>query len=236
MSGQFVTERLAEALVRANTQESVRPKAERGTTIAISREVGARGSSVAREVGRRLGWPVYDHELLEQVARELNVNTSLLDSVDEKQKSWLLEQFETFSAVPHVSKNAFVMKVVETVLLLGVRGECVIVGRGAAHILPAATTLRVRLIAHLEDRVDFVSREWNLPRNEAARRVENEDRERNRFIKDHFHKDPASAANYDLVISTSRFSVPQTAELVIEGLKQFPKPVAEQLPAASAVV
>ena len=153
MNERSVTERLTEALIRANAHwETQRRKTERALSIAISREAGARGSSVAREVGRRLGWTVYDHELLESIAREMKVRASLLESVDEKHKSWLEERVEAFSAIPYVSENAFVRHLVETVLSLGVHGECVIVGRGAAHILPAATTLRVRLIAALDDR------------------------------------------------------------------------------------
>ncbi len=37
-----------------------------GPMIAVSRQVGARGATVARAVGARLGWPVYDHELLDR--------------------------------------------------------------------------------------------------------------------------------------------------------------------------
>ena len=36
--------------------------------ITISREAGARGSTVARLVGKKLGWTVYDQELLEYIA------------------------------------------------------------------------------------------------------------------------------------------------------------------------
>ena len=42
-------------------------------TVAVSRESGARGTSTAREVGARLGWTVYDHELLERIAQEMKL-------------------------------------------------------------------------------------------------------------------------------------------------------------------
>ena len=222
MNERSVTERLTEALIRANAHwQTQRRKPERALSIAISREAGARGSSVAREVGRRLGWTVYDHELLESIAREMKVRASLLESVDEKHKSWLEERVEAFSAIPYVSENAYVLHLIETVLSLGTHGECVIVGRGAAHILPAATTLRVRLIAALDDRAQAMSREWNLSHEEALRRVETTDRERIRFVKDHFHKDAADPGCYDLVLNASRFSVAQCAELVVAALHQL---------------
>src|SRR4051794_33035458 len=39
-------------------------------TIALSREAGARGATIGRRVGRKLGWAVYDKELLEYMAQE----------------------------------------------------------------------------------------------------------------------------------------------------------------------
>jgi hypothetical protein len=69
-------------------------------TIALSREAGTQGSSIAREVGNRLGWHVYDHELLERIAQDMGLRTTLLESVDERRQSWLLETVEAFLSAP----------------------------------------------------------------------------------------------------------------------------------------
>ena len=53
-------------------------------TVALAREAGTQGTAVGHEVGRRLGWPVYDHELLERIAQEMGLRTNLLESVDER--------------------------------------------------------------------------------------------------------------------------------------------------------
>jgi len=52
-------------------------------TIAVSREAGSGGASIAREIGRRLGWAVYDHELLDKISAETGLRTELLESLDE---------------------------------------------------------------------------------------------------------------------------------------------------------
>jgi cytidylate kinase len=192
-----------------------------GFTIVLTREAGTLGTSVAREVGTRLGWPVYDHELLERIAQEMGLRTSLLESVDEKRVGWMTESMEAFLAVPHVSESAFIRRVIETVLALGAHGECVLVGRGAAHILPAATTLRVRLVAPLHDRVAALSRSLGISLQEAARRIDTTDRERINFIKDHFRCDPTDPHNYDLVLNFARFSTAECAELVVEALRRL---------------
>lgn len=190
-------------------------------SIALAREAGTQSTLVAREVGRRLNWTVYDRELVEQIARDMDLRTKLLESVDEKRASMVQESFDVFLSVPLVSGSAYVHHLIKTVLVLGSHGECVIVGRGAAFILPAATTLRVRLVAPLSDRIVTLSHNLALSPEEAARRVRQIDRERSDFIEDHFREDPADPRNYDLVLGTSRLSVADCADVIIETLRHL---------------
>ena len=71
MTFRSTSTHLTHALVSAGQHWQTQRKEKKSTalafTIAVSRQVGARGSSVAREIGARLGWPVYDRELLEQI-------------------------------------------------------------------------------------------------------------------------------------------------------------------------
>src|SRR5262249_45355754 len=60
-------------------------------SITISREVGAQGHSVAEELGRRLGWPVYDHEILDKMAEQMGKPREYLHALDERHVSWLEE-------------------------------------------------------------------------------------------------------------------------------------------------
>jgi cytidylate kinase len=185
------------------------------------REAGTAGPLVAHEVGTRLAWPVYHYELLERIAQEMGLRVSLLESLDERRQSWLRETVQSFALVPTVSESAFVRHLIETILSLGAHGECLIVGRGAALILPAETTLRVRLVAPPEERITVFSQRFGLSRAEAARQVEATDRERMRFIKDHFLQDPTNPHLYDLVLNTWRWSVSESAQLIIDALHRL---------------
>jgi len=190
--------------------------------ISISREAGAGGITVAREVGRRLSWPVYDQELLESLAKELKVDISFLEDYDEGRRgSFLVDTIKAFSAAASVSEVTYFRRLVRTLQVLGARGECLIVGRGSTFVLPPETTLRVRIVATRDDRIAFIARERKLSPVEAARFVDTKDRDRHQFLKDHFHKDPADPQNYDLIINRSRFSVDETADLVIEALERM---------------
>ena len=112
-------------------------------------------------------------------------------------------------------------RLLDLLLALGARGECVIVGRGAPFVLPVDTTLRVRLLASRPDRIALLVREHGLDPTEAARYVETTDGERMRFLKGHFHKDPTDPQLYDLVLNASRFSVEECAAIIIEALHRL---------------
>lgn len=191
-------------------------------TIALSRQKGTEATTLARELGRRLGWPTYDQELLERIAQDMGLRRTLLESVDEKRLPWLQNALDEFMGVPVVTDSAYAHHLIKTVLALGAQGECVIVGRGAAFILPAPTTLRVLLIAPREHRIATVSRKLGIARHEAERQVDNIDRERRQFVREVFQKnlDVTDDVLYDLVLNVSRFSVAACAQVIIEALHQ----------------
>src|ERR1022692_3686960 len=171
-------EHLTEALARAHQHWQTRrggsaseESAPAAFSIAVSREAGTYGAAIAREVGNRLGWPVYDRELLQRIADDMGVRRTLLESVDERRQGWLSECLASLFAVPEVTEVAYFRQLVETLLSLAAHGECVIVGRGAAVVLPLATTQRVRVAAPLEHRIKAVQRERSISLKEATARV-----------------------------------------------------------------
>jgi cytidylate kinase len=197
-------------------------------TVALSREAGTQGTAVAEEVGRLLEWHVYDHELLERIAQDMSLRTNLLESIDERRQSWLLETAEAFSSAPArgdwaplVTESSYVHHLIKIVLALGLHGECVIVGRGAPFILPAPTALRVRLISPVKERIATFSRVRGISQREAAHQVRTIDRERTDFVLDHFLKDPGDPRNYDLILNASRLNVTQVAEVIVETLHRL---------------
>jgi cytidylate kinase len=99
----------------------------------------------------------------------------------------------------------------------------VIVGRGANFILPKATTLRVRLVANLRDRIPRIAEIMKMTEAEAAEHIERTDLARAQLIATNFEKDGADPHEYDLLINTSTVSVVEAAELIVEALHRFEK-------------
>jgi cytidylate kinase len=218
---------LAKALIHSDLVEADQIASQRQSsprpprlTITISREAGALGNSVATEVGRRLDWLVYDRNILDKIGEKLRRSPSHLEDVDERRATWLGECLSSLFDKYHVGSNAYLMHLFGVVRSLGTTGSCVIVGRGANFLLPAETTLRVRLVARPEDRARVIASRLGLSPGDAIAWVEKTERERIDFIKHAFKKDPTDAHDYDMVLNMSFLSVDEAAQIITETLRR----------------
>jgi len=225
MTKDLTTDHVAEALARAQQHWRNQPPSDAvtpsGITIAISREAGTQGAAVARQIAKRLGWPVYDRELVLRVASDMGVRQDLLESVDERRVGWLREAMTALLAGARVSDAKYFRCLIEMLVSLASHGNCIIVGRGAAAALPRKTTLRVRLVAPLKHRVEAVRQENGLTSSEAAKRVDTIDRERDLFVSSHFGIDPKDPANFDVVLNVERLSHADCADVIMAAYERM---------------
>lgn len=196
-------------------------------TIALSREAGTPALEVAHEVGQRLGWPVYDREVPARIAEELHLPQSAVEEVDERRQSWLLECIESFGSHGELSESRYFRHLISVIRRLGEQGRCLIVGRGAAFILPSCATLRVRLVGDPQDRIAAFARQRHVDHWTAARQLHEINRERSRFLREHFHVDPTQPDHYDLVLNTSHWLPADCADFILRALQHK---AAERLP------
>src|SRR5215831_13637330 len=78
-----------EARRREAAAQRIEPTISQAFSIALSREAGTPATAVAQEVGRLLGWQVYDRQLLEEIAQDMGLRTNLLERLDERRQGWL---------------------------------------------------------------------------------------------------------------------------------------------------
>jgi cytidylate kinase len=202
-----------------STPRGARSLAKELAVVTIDREVGTPDQEISREVGARLGWPVYDHELLEIIALREHWPLYAIEELDERHVSWLQESFESFWSFPGVREVEFVHRLVETIAELGTKGHCVIVGRGAEYILPRDGVLHVRLIAAREDRIATLARRQEISLSAAARRLATLERSRREFVRSHFPgaaMEPSDA----LVLNTSHITLSECADLIVDALQR----------------
>jgi len=200
---------------RGNAVEE-QPELPAGLSIAISREAGARGGTIARLAGTRLGWQVYPQDLLEYVTQDAAARQEILDDLPGGAEAWVEEQLSGLVGASGFSQNPSVIELARVVLYLGARGEAVVVGRGAGCILPVGSTLNVRIVAPLGDRVAYMTQWLRLTEDEAADHVHRLDQRRTEFVRTHFNREPADVHQYDLILNSSLLGEDRCAELIVQ--------------------
>jgi cytidylate kinase len=188
-------------------------------TVAVSRESGSRGGSIARRVGAKLGWQVYSRELLEYVAQEGADRQEILESLSPAAAAWVEGQMDGLLRAQNLSRHPSLLAMARMILALGATGEVVLVGRGAGYLLPRAATLHARIVAPLADRVAYMGQWLRLTEGEAAEQVRLRDRRRAEFLSTHFHREPADVYQYDLVLNSSLLGEELCAELIAQAAR-----------------
>ena len=170
--------------------------------ICISREAGAGGSALARMVGDRLGWKVYDQELIEAIAHRMEVPIDDIRALDEQAPSmvqdWLLPLREEYYA----PQEAYLDHLAKLIEAIGRAGESILVGRGAGFMLPREATLSLRVIAPLKVRAQRLAERMGVSVRTARRAARDLDRRRAQFDRTMHRADPNDAHHFghDLVL------------------------------------
>lgn len=188
-------------------------------TIAISREAGSRGGSISQRAASKLGWQAYRQETLEYIAQEGNLRQELLENLTSAARQWVDQNLDRLQREQHLSSQPSVLEMARIVLSLGAGGDVILVGRGAGCILPAVSTLHVRVIAPLADRVAYMAQWLRLTAEEAAEQVHVRDSRRSDFIATHFHRQPSDIYQYDLLLNSSLLGEELCAELIVQAAR-----------------
>lgn len=186
--------------------------------ITISRELGSQGNELAHGLATKLNWQLYDRELVDLIANNAQVRKSMVESFDEKIQSelhnWLLTLLDRHA----LGLDQYFKHLIPIILAIGERGEAVILGRGCNFVLPPTKALRLKVVAPLKKRIQFVREQKGVTRKEAEQLIAEADKERLAFIRRHFHHDSEDPLHYDLVINMGNFDLPTAEEFVTESL------------------
>jgi cytidylate kinase len=188
--------------------------------ITISREAGAGGSQIGRCVGERLGWEVFDKNLLDQVADRFRLPRLMLDLVDETRTNWVYDVLGTWmdhKVVPHEKYVACLTRVISTLVR---RGHIVFVGRGAQFLLPRQEVLAVRLVASPKYRTQKIMEQLGLTEIDARRFITEADEGRREFVERFFHRDITDPHLYDVVINVERCGKAKAVQEILAVVKK----------------
>jgi cytidylate kinase len=197
--------------------------------VTVARQFGAGGSEIAAAVGRALGWRVLDREILHATAAHLNTTERDVALVDEYARNTLEKIAASFTlAGPDTVPDATydidadtVAKAVHTVIRASIATlPLVVVGHGAQCMFGARhDALHVRVIAPVESRAKRIAHRESMALEEARAEVLRRDKQRERYLKQHFGCDPAEVSLYSMQVNTARMSVGQCVEAILAAVR-----------------
>lgn len=187
----------------------------RTLTIAVSRQAGARGGSIAKRVSRRLGWQIVDQEQMEFMAQQDGADDDLTAAA----LAWVDDRIHKLQDQRRLSNDPHVINMTRVALHLAAHGESVLLGRGAGHALPSASTLHVRVVAPRRDRIAYMTHLLRMTPQEAEKYVDALDRRRNQYLLDHFNVEASDPIHYDLVLNSSLLGEVLCGELIAQAAR-----------------
>jgi cytidylate kinase len=184
----------------------------RRDVLTISRERGSGGTTVGMMVAKELGWEYYDRELIDRVAQRVGSTPEEIEAHDERAPGVMHQMLLQLLEGKHPTGAQYLRSLVRLLRSLRDRGNAVIMGRGGHLIL--SHSLRVRVVAPLELRVERVAELESLSPEEARHAILSADRDRRHFLKSAFGIDADDPTYFDLVLNTETMSLEHAAHLV----------------------
>ena len=202
-------------------------KSNRHPFVTISREYGCGGYEVAsklvdifnEEFNPEPRWAAYNKKILEKLMTDTGLSSSLIETLTDKARNKLTNLIQTtFSSFP--AQVTIHKRITETIALLALNGNVVIVGRGSNMITRNFISgFHVRLVAPMIFRTERISREMKISKTEAAKLIQEKTKQREDYMKEFLKFNLSDPHNYHLVINEEDLKVEQTARLIIEGMK-----------------
>lgn len=180
--------------------------------LTVNREFGSGGGQIAQTIAERLSWKLLDRYIIDAIAYEAHVESSVVRQYDEHVESWLRRfnhqamRAAALTAGLRLGDNS-VFDAEETVRLTEkiveqahAEGNCVIVGRGAQCILhDKPDVFRVFVYAPYMERVERLRKRLGEG-TDIEQRIRTVDAERIKYLQDVFGTFWANPHLYDLMI------------------------------------
>lgn len=189
--------------------------------INVGRQFGSGGRLVALALGRKLGIPVYDQELIAKAAEQSGFSKELFANSDEKRNLLALSSFivdvgRFGSADNYMSDNQLFVIQSNVIRSLADKGPAIFIGRCSDYILRDRKCLDVFVTATDEVRIKRIAERMNITPEQADSLMRKKDRTRETYYNYYTFGNWGVASNYDLCVDSSVLGIEGTADMIID--------------------
>ena len=199
--------------------------------LTLSHQYGSGGSLIARALGQRLGWSVWDKEIVRAIASQQHVAEGYVENKDERVGSFIeravgffgVGGFETAYNIPpplRLSDTQLARLTRRLIEDVAKEGKAIIVGRASNYILAARpNTLHVFVFAPMEARIKRAMEVEKLTHPEAERRIAGMDKLRTDYVHNCYQAEWRDPQGYHLQLDSGEWGEDGVTELILWALE-----------------
>lgn len=198
--------------------------------LTISRQFGAGGLTLGKQVAERLGYSLVSDEIITLIAKKARVSQGWVQSI-EKEAGNKLQRFLS-SVIPrglvdrilddqkgYIDEEIYLDLLEQIIRQIASDDNCIILGRGGQYILQEKeNTFHVLLIADKQDRISFMETNYKLVRSQATQVVNAEDKRRTALYRKLHQSDYDQPDHYHVTLNMSRLTLDDACSMICEML------------------
>ncbi len=183
--------------------------------ISIGREYGSGGHEIAEKLANKLDLPLYDRNMLEEIALDKNVDHSELEKYDESPKKKLLSR--TVRGLSASNEQNIANMQFDYLKQKASQGKSfVVVGRCAETVLKGNDSLiSIFIIGDMENRINRIAKLRNMTIDEAKSAVNRHDKTRKAYHNSYSDVKWGDSRNYDITINSSKIDLDEIVEVLL---------------------
>lgn len=188
--------------------------------ISIGREFGSGGHEIAQMLAKEFGLTLYDKSLLENMAKDKNMDSSTLEKYDEKPRNmWITRTVRGYSNSAEENLANMQFNYLKEKAEAG--ESFVIVGRCAETMLHNYKALiSIFILGDWDSKVDRVMRLYEMDREEAESFIYRQDTKRKNYHNYYCKGRWGDSRNYDISINSSKLGEEVTAGMLMEYIRK----------------
>lgn len=189
---------------------------EKQLIISVGREYGSGGHEIADRLSKHYGIQMFDHNLLDEIAAEKNLDMQNLRGLDEKHRSRLASRtVRGYSSSPE--ENLYLLQF-DYLKNKAASGESfVIVGRCSETILKEYDSLiSIFVLGDMDKKIERIMSLYQMSKEQAVWKIHEKDMKRKRYHNGHCDGKWGDSRNYDISVNSSKLGIDGTVALLTD--------------------
>lgn len=193
--------------------------------LTISRTYGCGGKEMAIELAQKLGYVLFEKEVIPLLSKKLGRKTEYTREHDQFRDMFSSSVIDFVSSrLAFLKKNSisppeYCEALKDIFLELAQRGNAIVVGRGSQFILQnQPSVFHIRLVAEIKDRLRHLKDQHVIKLSDTSltQRIQKEDRLRREFLETHFNQNGENPLLYHLTINLSKITRLKAQEMILQ--------------------